>query len=350
MINLLQKHTVDLYDFKNKEFESQKIYARKLITFSRFDLFAKITYIKYRSSNPDYARRIYSEHIKVFNPDLKEPGRDDKNGLEDFITSFDKLIDYFEGNEFDSEVSLIPVSEGGEILDGSHRIAALAYFDKEVKIVKFKGVQAVAKFDYNYFIKRGLSIKIADTITYEGFNFVDNLFVACLWPKMGDIQKRSSARECFKKHFKILYQKDLKMSLDNLSMFIYEIYNHQDWVGTKENNYAGARDKAFNCYATNRTVQFIVFKAASLEEVLKVKDDIRKQYQLDKHALHITDNDEETKEIFDLILTDKVNGYTSGTSRFVDRFIEFKAVVKNVYLISLKVKIARILKLIGVYK
>ena len=43
MIELLQKHTVDLYDLKNKEFELQKIPARELITVSRFDLFAKMT-------------------------------------------------------------------------------------------------------------------------------------------------------------------------------------------------------------------------------------------------------------------------------------------------------------------
>ena len=62
MIQLLQKHTVDLYDLKNKEFEFQKISAQELISFSRFDLFAKMTYIKYRSSNPDYAKKIYSKH------------------------------------------------------------------------------------------------------------------------------------------------------------------------------------------------------------------------------------------------------------------------------------------------
>ena len=144
MIERLQKHTVDLYDLKNKDFELCKVPAHDLITVSRFDLFAKLIYIKYRKSKPHFAKKIYSEHIKAFNPDLKEPGRKDKNGLEDFITTFDKLIDYFENNEFDPEQSLIPVSENGEILDGSHRIAALAFFKKEVSILKFKNVHPVA--------------------------------------------------------------------------------------------------------------------------------------------------------------------------------------------------------------
>ena len=347
MIDLLQKHTVDLYDLKNKEFEFQKIPARDLITVSRFDLFAKMTYIKYRKSNLDYAKKIYTEHIKVFNPDLKEPGREDKNGLEDFITTFDKLIDYFEFNEFDSEVSLIPVSETGVILDGSHRLAALAYFDKKVSIIKFKGVQSAAKFDYRYFIKQGLSIKSADTITFESSNFIENLFIACLWPKMGNIQNRVFARDYFDSHFDLLYCKNLKMSLNHLSKFIYDIYNHQGWVGTKDNNFAGARDKALNCYGLNKTVQFIVFKADSLVEVEKAKDEIRAYYQLEKHALHITDNDKETKEIFDLILTKNIKNYTTELTRFNDKFNEFKLLLTHVYLINLKVKVSRFLRLMN---
>lgn len=350
MINLLQKHTVDLYDLKNKEFEFQKIPAQNLITVSRFDLFAKLAYIEHRSSKPSYAKKLYIEHIKVFNPDLKEPGREDKNGIEDFLTTFNTLIDYFKDNEFDPEVSLIPVSENGEILDGSHRVAALAYFKKDVSILKFKDVNPVAKFDYNYFLKRGLAISTADAIAYESFNFVDNLFVACLWPKIGNIQERSFARDYFKKKFDILYQKDLKMSLDKLSMFIYEIYNHQDWVGNKENNFAGARDKAYNCYGADKIIQFIVFKSSSFDDVLKAKDSIRKYYKLEKHALHITDNDEETKEILDMILTENVVNYTTGITRIAEKFSEFKALAKNVYLINLKVKVAKLLKSLGLYK
>jgi len=349
MIELLQKHTVDLYDLKNKEFEFQKISAQELITVSRFDLFAKMTYIKHRSSNPDYAKKIYAEHIKAFNPNLKEPGREDKNSLEDFIIAFDKLINHFKDNEFDAEVSLIPVSEGGVILDGSHRLAALAYFKKEVSILKFKRVEPIAKFDYCYFISRGLLIETADKITYEAVHFVDNLFIACLWPKMGSIRDRSFARDYFKEHFDLLYRKDLKMSLNNLSMFIYKIYNHQDWVGTKENNFTGARNKAFSCYGTDKTLQFIIFKSSSLEEVIKAKDTIRAFYQLEKHALHITDNDEETKEIIDLILTDKVHDYKIGTARFIDKINEFKTLVMNVYLINLKVKVAYYLNKMGLY-
>ena len=70
-------------------------------------------------------------------------------------------------------------------------------------------------------------------------------------------------------------------------------------------------------------------------------------YQLEKHALHITDNDKETKEIFDLILTKNVKNYTTELTRFNDKFNEFKLLLTHVYLINLKVKVSRFLRLMN---
>lgn len=350
MFELLQKHTVDLYNLTQRDFEIKNVSAKSLVTMNRFDLFAKMAYIKYRRSNIDYAKSIYIEHIKAFNPDLKEPGREDKNGIEDFLKTFDKLIDYFEVNEFDANISLIPISENGEILDGSHRIAALAFFNKVVSVVQFEDVRPVADFDYNYFLKRGLSRFWADAIAFESLSFTDNLFVACLWPKLGKIEDRVRAIEIIEEECNILYTKEISMTLNDLSMFVYEIYNHQDWVGDKHNNFAGARDKALNCYGTNKKVQFVIFKAINLDRVLKIKDEIRDFYKLEKHALHITDNDEETEEIFNLILTERQKDFSSSSMRFANQFTEFWTLFQNVYFLNFKVYVSKILKGLGVQK
>lgn len=349
-LDKLQKHTVELYDLGNKDYVLKKLPARDLVKVSRFDLFAKLAYIHYRDTEPERALEIYTEHIKAFNPDLKEPGREDKDGIQDFIDTFDKLIDFFEENDFDPEISLIPISEDKTILDGAHRVAALAYFDKSVSILHFKKVDPVTRFDYKYFQKRGLPSSIADQMVLESLNFTQDLFVACLWPRIGDLAGRAFARSYFEEHFEVFYIKNMSMSLENLSMFVYEIYNHQDWVGTKENNYAGARNKAMQCYGSSKIVQFVVFKADTLEEVVAAKESIRNHYQLEKHALHITDDEEETEEIFDLILTEKAAQYQAGHLQFTDRLREYKALFKNVYLVNFKVRVAGILKKMGLYK
>lgn len=350
MIHLFQPHTVSLYGLDQKSYSIEKVSAKSLLKPSRFDLFAKLVYIRYRKSNPEFAIRIYSEHIKAFNPDLKEPGRDDKNGLQDFIDSFDKLIDYFSENEFDENISLIPVSDDGTILDGSHRLAALIYFDKEVTIARFNGLKPVCDFDYDYFLKRGLPVSTADTIVNETKDELTNLYVACLWPKMGNIKNREFATNYFKDHFQLWYLKNLRMSLGGLSRFVYQIYKSQDWVGTETDGFKGAKNKAISCYSNNGLVQFVVFKADSIDEVIKAKDEIRNHYGLEKHALHISDNDDETSEILELVLTERKNEFTDASGRLSDRMDETVQIFRNVYWIGLKVKLAKILKKFGLYK
>ena len=146
--SLLQPHTVTLYHLKEKSYSVENVKARTLLSPLRFDLYGKLYYAKHRHDDPTQARRVYIEHIKAFNPDGREPGRDDKTSFEDFISTFDSLLDYFKDNEFDENKSIVPVSSNGIILDGAHRLAALAYYDKEITIARFVDVVPVCQFDY----------------------------------------------------------------------------------------------------------------------------------------------------------------------------------------------------------
>lgn len=344
MTHLLQKHTVDLYDLENESRQKEAVSARTLLSAARFDLFAKLFYIRHREINPKLAKKIYEDHILAFNPDGKEPGRMDKNGTHDFVETFDHLIGTFQKEEFDPQISLIPVDKNNIPLDGSHRIAALAYFDRKVSVLRFPEVQSKAIFDYSYFLRRGLSIESADQIAGEILNYIPNLHIACLWPKMGNAKNKEFAFNYLKKHFSVYYSKTMRMSLEGLSRFIYESYKHQDWVGGEDNDYRGARSKAANCYAANAQVQFVLFEAADLEEVLKAKDAIREHYRLDKHALHITDDLNETQDIIDLIFTEQSRQFQNSSFALRDRVQEFKNLVKNVYWLNFKVGIAKVLK------
>jgi len=349
MIELVQKHTVELYNLENKEFVKQTVKARELVNVLRLDVFAKLFYIRYRKTDNDIAVKVYCEHIKAFNPDLKEPGREDKDGYESFISAFEQLINYFEFNDFDESISLIPVSDGGIILDGSHRIAALAYYDKEVTILRFKDVKPVADFDYLYFRKRGLPIYISDKIVVEALNFIDNIYVACLWHK-SNVNKDDFATNYLQDHFNVLYSKTISMSLKNLSAFIFEVYKEQDWVGDKSNGFQGAKDKAINCYTRKGKVRFVLFQSSSLNEVQKAKDEMREYYKIGKHSLHVTDNQKETKDIVNIILTEQLVYFTDSINKLSDMISEYKSIVRNVYWLKLKVYVAKILNKVKLYK
>jgi len=351
MFDLLQKHTVDLYKLKEHSYEKQIVAAKSLLSAQRFDLFAKLFYIANREKNKALALQVYGDHIKAFNPDFKEPGRNDKNSLNDFVTAFDGLIDYFKNNEFDETVSMIPVSTSGDILDGSHRVAALAFYNKKITILKFKQVQFVSQFDYAYFQKRGLSSFVADKVALEALKYTDNMYTACLWPKMGKIKNRTYAMDIFNQHSKVLYIKDVSMSLKGLSDFMLYVYKNQNWVGTKDDNYAGVHDKALNCSnINNKIVRFVLFQSSSLELVQQTKEDIRTYYGLGKHVVHITDDKYETEDIANIIFTEASNKFSNGLNKLSDNFSEYKVFFKNVYILKVKIGIARYLSKIGLYK
>lgn len=302
--SLLQPHTVNLYDLTNKTYTIERVKAKSLLSPLRFDLFAKLYYAKHRDDDPTKARHIYIEHIKAFNPDGREPGRDDKISFEDFIRIFDSLLDYFKENNFDEKESIVPLSSNGIILDGAHRVAALAYYNKEITIARFNGVVSVCQFDYLYFKMRGLSQEVSDTIAKEILNWTPYCFVACLWPKMGDDKKKEMAIDRIKRFSTVFYAKKLHCSLSSFGTFIARIYQGQSWVGSEKNGFAGAMDKALNCYDTNKNIDFVFFQSNKmLDEILELKEEIRNLFIYGKHSLHITDNDEETKDIAYLVLS-----------------------------------------------
>lgn len=338
IIQRLQPHTVSIYHLTDDIVEEQTVDARSLLIPSRYDLFAKLYYIKYRKENPTEAERIYKEHIRTFNPDLKEPGREDKSGMDDFVTSFNQLIDQFDTQDFDLDVSLVPVSEDDVILDGAHRIAALAFFDKKVGVARCKGVKPKADFDYLYFKNRGLSWRTMDVIANEMMHWVPNMYVACLWPKM---RNKAQAVSIIEKKFGIVYEKSLKVNLTTFKLLIQKVYDSQPWVNAPES----VCHKSLQCYDFNGQISFLFFVANSLEEVLAVKDEIRGIYGAGKHSLHITDNVEETKAIAKMVLLEDERKRWYGSSavnglreKIAERLFYFK----KVQYLKMKIAIAKI--------
>ena len=347
---LFQDHTIRLYDLGKHSFQVQNVKARSLLSVHRFDLYAKLFYARNREDNQELAREVYLEHIKAFNPDGREPGRTDKVSFDDFIQAFDGLLDYFRDNEFDATQSIVPVSSDGIILDGSHRVAALAYYNKEITIAKFEGVAPVCQFDYLYFKKRGLPQNISDTIAKEIMCWMPNCWVACMWPRMGTENQKTSAIDALTNLSVPFYHKSIEVNLSSLTLFIAQIYQKQPWVGTEANHFAGANDKAVHCYTRGNKLDLFFFASnKSLEEILEVKDRIRELYPYEKHSIHITDNNEETNDIAFLALTKQGNekwlyaGEWKGWKVMKQNVQECIYIFKHTYWIDMKVWAASIL-------
>lgn len=348
--SLLQPHTVKVYGLEAQSGEIESVPARSLLTPARFDLFAKLFYIGHRDTEPELAKRVYIEHIKAFNPDWKEPGREDKDSQEAFLTAFDSMIVFFRDHDFDRSVSMVPVGKDNTILDGSHRVAALVYFNRDVVICRFKDVTSNGPFNYKYFINRGMSHSIADIAASEALQWLPNMRVACLWPRIGGTHAKDVAILAIRSVFPILYERSFTVSRTALKRLVIRLYNSQDWIGTEENDFAGASDKAFRCYARNRKVSFLFFRGEDQAVVTRLKSEIRGLFPFGKHSLHITDTPSEVFEIVRLALTDEGRDswlYGSKTQsrlgRIADKAKDDITYIREFIIPELKGKVVRLL-------
>lgn len=347
-IDLFQRHTVKIYDLDKKDGILETVDARSLLSPKRFDLFAKLFYLNHRGSEPGLARNIYLEHIKAFNPDGKEPGRNDKACFEDFLNNFDKLFDNISTKGFDPALSLVPVGNDNVILDGAHRVAILAFLNQPIKICRFDTVLSKGPFDYNYFISRGLSRDMADQIALEATTWFPELRLACLWPRLGNARKKDVAERMLGCRFPILYVREFPVSRKALTLLVIQIYRNQGWLGGPENGYSGAMDKAYRCFAQNRKIRFALFIGGLSQHVSSVKKAIREATPYGKHAIHITDTRQEALDLAKLVLDEKrrrdwlyFNNTATLSGRIRERVSEGLSYFRNIVWLDLKVRLAR---------
>lgn len=140
------------------EYYIKKIPARELISKQRIDLVAKYLYVaaQVTGKNKKTCVAIYDEQIKIFtHGSCCEPGNRKKDSLKKYHEVFNLLIESVCNGEFRFDECYIPVG-GSEkdliVLDGAHRVAVNAYFDKEICIVQFPTL--LTKYDIEHFHKK----------------------------------------------------------------------------------------------------------------------------------------------------------------------------------------------------
>lgn len=321
----IQSHTISIYDLNSKKYQLRRVNARSLLTPKRFDLFAKLYYIVNRNADKYNAINVYVEHIKTFNPDLKEPGRTDKNTINDFIDVFNRLILDFETKEFDNDISIIPVDSNGVILDGAHRVAALAFYNKEVTIIQFDDVYAKCEFNYFYFKKRGLKWNILDIIAQEMTKWLYNISTVCLY---ANTSKKLNIRTCLLSEYSIAYIKRIRIGDSSLIKFRKLIYqNHDFYLDEKKN-----KINPLNSFFLTGYLTLLIFEVNDTE-FMKLKDGI-----CDNHLIYISNNRKKATDILEITKSIETNLWI----KVINALIEKIFYLKHVKWLKIKVDIASV--------
>lgn len=280
-------------------------HPEQFLVSDRIDLICKLYYIECREKGVDmtFAKELYTEHLRTFSEGtFKEPGNDEKDSLEKYFNTFNHLIDDIKENGFDARKSVIPVSDNGVILDGSHRVAIAIYLNLELPVVRIHGIEQ--HFDTVFFQKNGLKRIYLDFMIDRYIRNKEQTYVVCLWPAGYDEQKNKAAETILREYSHIVYKKEIKFTYNGVKQLVTQVYHHQSWTGNLDNGFNGVEGKARPCYAKNKLTTVYVIEGVTQSEVIEIKSKIRDIYQIENHSIHITDTKDEAIEAGELLFNE----------------------------------------------
>ena len=316
---LIEPHFLESLQKESYEVVSKK--ALDLLTHTRFDLAFKLFYLDMKDKNEKLAKEVYLEHIRAFSlGKFTEPGNEEKKGREKFIEEFDKTFESIKRDGFNKNKTLIPLSKNCSIANGAHRVASAIYLNKDVYCVEIETNNHI--YDYNFFYHRGVSTKILDMVATKFTEYADNVYIAFIWP-IG-LKKEKEVEVTIPN---IVYKKTIKLTPNGAHNLLSQIYYGEKWLGSIENNFSGANAKLVECFKTFDEFNVYAFQAESLDEVLKIKEDIRNRFNVGKHSVHITDTKEEALRVAKVIFNDNSLHFLNFAKP--NKFISTHTKIKN---------------------
>lgn len=260
----------------------------ELVTWNRLDIGMRTSYLELKDKVPELASSIYYEDLRAQTlGSLVDPDNPSKSSFETFKNVFSDVSEEIYRNGFDSEKTLLPLAISGSILNGGHRLSAALAYNKPVACIETQIPPITC--DYQYFFNRAVPQYIIEQAVLRLLRFMDDAFIAFLWPS--GIKNIKQTVNLF--HNKV-YEKELILTNNGALNLLYQCYHHMEWIGTKQTGYRGLYKKLFECFPETDTLTIIIFQAAGgLDEVRQIKQEVRDINGIGFSSIHITDTKEE---------------------------------------------------------
>ena len=291
------------------KWEDYDIDARELLSYQRFDLFANLIYIRayHKQAGLEWAKKVYKARTSAITGyKLSEPGNENKNNFNDFVTTFNHLIDTFEETDFDSSKSIVPIDEDNVLIDGAHRVTCAAYFGKKVHVVKIR--QKFHKdltVPYSFFDVNLCGQSVLDAMAVEYCRWHKNLHVVFIWPKAFASDKKADADKVLESSTQVVYRKRLKLGYNSVRNLILEVYHNVPWMGSIEDGFKWSYTKADEVYSGNGEMEVVlVDEPRGLDYMVNLKAKLREIYNIGLFSVHSTDTYEEAYLAANLLFND----------------------------------------------
>lgn len=278
------------------ELEVVVVPASDLLVPRRLDVAVKALHVGWarRGIDSDFARKLYLEHLRVFNGFVEADGSG-KLGVEEFCGRFRALAASVAAHGLRKDM-LIPVSGDGVILDGAHRVALCLQAGFPVRTVRTT-VDVGPTYDASYFEARGMKRPYLDAAIVSYISHAPDTRLVLVWPTAAGRDAELSA--VINRHAAVVARKDVPLSTNAAVNLVVRAYQHESWLGGPSDDYAGGRNKARWCTDGDGPLRVFVVHAG--EDLLTLKEEIRAVFGNGKHSVHINDTHQETVELAGLL-------------------------------------------------
>jgi hypothetical protein len=275
---------------KKETYQQEKKNPIDLLVANRFDLGFKLLFLKMQEKNDDFSELQYLAHIHALTSgSFTEFGNENKNEKTKFINEFLATYNDIKKHSFDASKGLIPLAEGGRLLNGAHRVASAIFLEKNIETVTLDADVPIC--NYKFFIDKKVSVQFLDAAATTFIEYAKNIHIAFLWPAAkGHDEKIESVIP------NIVYRKNIQLNHNGAHNLLSKTYKNERWLGDVSNNFKGVKAKLDKYFMYEGPLKVIAFQAEDLKEVLVIKDDIRAIFNIGKHAIHITDTQDEAIE------------------------------------------------------
>jgi hypothetical protein len=263
---------------------------------ARFDISAKTIFGQAVLSNnqSSFPEEVYSEHLRVWNGFFEHLPK--KTSKEEYIEAFNRILESHRRGSFDPDKSPVPMTFGGYITNGSHRVASAILQRRKLVFKRFE-YQPQEHYNFKYFEQRGLHGRYLDAMALEYLRISNRTLHMVLLSPIID-QETKEVLEILEKVSNIVYEKRVHLSSNGALNLIHQTYFGEPWVSRRDQS--GLISKTSSFFGTSEQKHklraILIETSKPLKEITKAKESIRSLLG-NHHAIHITDHKWDTSVV-----------------------------------------------------
>lgn len=276
--------------------------AQELVTASRLDLGAKHLYARQAQAGhgSTWARRVYLAHLQIWNGFFEHVPR--KRSPEDFLSSFDRVLQDTAASTEDGLDTVVPVTLDGSPLNGAHRVAAALLHGRRVRTMPLEVVPENARYDGAYFDHLvatrgdGGEPRLVLAMALEFVRIAPQCQVVVLFPHVR--ARRAEVDGLLARHGRTVWAFDRHYAdARSQRALVRLLYEGEGWLGDASNGFAGAASKADPCFQPGADVRFVLLQPHEGVDLAAMKREIRALFDVGNHCVHVTDTATECDRI-----------------------------------------------------